>query len=506
MLGLGGSVGSATLTVHNGLARPVVVSLGGSRLELAPFASRSQAVDADRRIAIETRSERGELIERFDAELRGSFGNFVYNVAGAAPLVEWTATYGNGQPRAPRPLGAPRWTTTSAEHLFSEPPRSISSKGGGGTREVLASLADAPASRQLAGLKNGAEQTRLILAHARWDRTASAHALERLTLAAGLPEAQKILAARLRESPDELMLLRMEQDSASDGERPAVCARHQARADAAPNCPDWRHLAARCLPSEAAKAQAFMDGHRQWPQHGWLAYAAGYSEAEAGHWFEAIGALDQARRSVPALAAAVSVDVARLCRLVGEDGAPAMGELAKASEPLRFLLSLEKGEGVESPELRAYNELAHGQWANALKTVRAAPEREARLLRLAAASDGASDDAIARAFALAPDAGIDASTGWPTLGLALRLQRDTAPFLPRLKGMHAEHAERMLRFIEQLKGQDVVAAMRLLDGLPPELRGQACSLGAVALGAKAPRAWRDAAKRLLFASERPYFD
>ncbi|HEY2929695.1 M48 family metallopeptidase, partial [Piscinibacter sp.] len=474
VLGLGGSVGSATLTVYNGLARPVRVSLGGSTLDVAPFTSQSRSVDADRSIRIETRTPQGELVERFDAEVRGSFGNVVYNVAGAAPLVEWTATYGNGQPRAPRPLGAPRWTTTSAEHLFSEPPRSISSKGGGGTREALASLADASASQQLAELKNGAEQTRLILTHARWDATASAHALEWLTLAAGLPEAQKILAARLRESPDDLVLLRMEQDSASDSERPSVCARHQARADAAPTSPDWRYLAARCLASDAAKAQAFVDGHRQWPQHGWLAYAAGYSEAEAAHWFEAIAALDQARRSVPALAAAVSVDVARIRRLVGEDAAPAMGELAKVSEPLRFMLSLEKGAGLESPELRAYAELARGQWANALKTVRAAPEREARLLRLAAASDGASDDAIARAFALAPDAGIDASTLWPTLGLALRLQRDTAPFLPLLKGMRAEHAERMQGFIEQLKSQDLVAAMRLLDGLPPELRGQAC--------------------------------
>jgi hypothetical protein len=49
-------------------------------------------------------------------------------------------------------------------------------------------------------------------------------------------------------------------------------------------------------------------------------------------------------------------------------------------------------------------------------------------------------------------------------------------------------------------------AERLLHGLTPELRGHAYSMAAVVLGPnRTPPAWREAAKRLLFAAERPYF-
>jgi hypothetical protein len=42
--------------------------------------------------------------------------------------------------------------------------------------------------------------------------------------------------------------------------------------------------------------------------------------------------------------------------------------------------------------------------------------------------------------------------------------------------------------------------------MPPYFRGQAHSIGVIMLGARAPAAWRRGAKRLLFASERPYFN
>lgn len=56
----------------------------------------------------------------------------------------------------------------------------------------------------------------------------------------------------------------------------------------------------------------------------------------------------------------------------------------------------------------------------------------------------------------------------------------------------------MLKFVNAL-------AAGLLEGLPTELRGQAYGAGLVPLGKRAPLGWRDAAKRLLFTYERPYF-
>jgi len=74
-------VGSASITVCNGLARPVSVTIGeGEPLHVGPFGSGSREVEADRTLKIATRTAQGQLIERFDAEVRGSFARFIYNV------------------------------------------------------------------------------------------------------------------------------------------------------------------------------------------------------------------------------------------------------------------------------------------------------------------------------------------------------------------------------------------------------------------------------------------
>jgi hypothetical protein len=95
---------------------------------------------------------------------------------------------------------------------------------------------------------------------------------------------------------------------------------------------------------------------------------------------------------------------------------------------------------------------------------------------------------------------------WAGIALAARARQDLAAFEPALKQASPRRHEAMLRFVEALKsGKAPETAERLLDGLSPELRGHGYSMGAVMLGTKAPKAWRDSAKRLLFASERPYF-
>jgi hypothetical protein len=237
-----------------------------------------------------------------------------------------------------------------------------------------------------------------------------------------------------------------------------------------------------------------------------FAYAAGYSESEAGHWPEAVKAYEQARKQVPSMADAVNLDLARIRRLVAQGRPPMIEELAKSSERLQFLLALESGEGLEEPHLKAYSELARGNLELAVRLAGTKPEGEIRLLRLAAASDGASPGLVSRALALSPDKGVDESTVWASLGLAARMKKDSTLYEQAAGRIASKHAEAILRFMEVARnGKDLEAAERLLDGLPPELRGQGYSVGAILLERKAPQTWRDAAKRLLFASERPYF-
>lgn len=507
VLGLGSTVGGAMVVVYNGLARPVRVDIGPDRnLQVAPFGSTSLQVDANQRLKIATRTAQGQLIEEFDADVQGSFGQFVYNVAGAAPLVEWTATYGNGAARPERLLGAPRWITSSAGTLFTEPPQSISTKGGGGTREVLSGLGNEPPQQELGMLQGEAEQLRLATTRARWDALDSRYIGHWLAIAQATPEHAKILAARLAEAPDDVLLLRLEQDGAADADRAAVCERHRARAAAAPRNENLQYAAVRCLPDGPAKDRAFMDGHASHPQHGWFAYAAGSAEARQAHWQEALAALDQARRASPPLADSVAVDLARIRRLVKQDTRQVLAELSQQSYTLRRLLALETGQGIDAPALKAYVELGLGRVDNALRLSDKTPEAQARMLRLAAASDGAGSDLVAKALALPADKGLDESTLWPSLALAAREKRDLSAFEPLWRRVSPPQYATALKFVNTLAaGAAPEEAAKLLEGLPPELRGQACSAGLVLLGAKAPAAWREAAKRLLFSYERPYF-
>jgi hypothetical protein len=262
----------------------------------------------------------------------------------------------------------------------------------------------------------------------------------------------------------------------------------------------------RCLPEGPEKDRAFVDGHARYPNHGWYAYAASYIAGEYAQWPQAIAAADQARRQVPALGNELGVDIARMRRLLGQDSPAELNELGKGSEALRQLLAFETGQGLDTPAYKAYAELARGRIDSAVQLAHTKPQSEARLLRLAAASDRASAALVSQALALPLDKGLDDGTVWASVGLAARAGRELSDFEPALKRAAPQQSGAILRFIDALKrGESPEQAERLLDGLTPELRGHGYSIGTIMLGARARGSWREGARRLLFASERPYF-
>jgi hypothetical protein len=140
VLGVGSMSSKATLTVYNGLAHQLDITIDGELLRIAPLDHHQQDV-VQRRLHIEARTMEGDLIEAFDSDALDTGSNAVYNVAGAAPLVEWTNTYGSAKAVPERRLNAPRWLQSHADVLFGKPPATISTKSGGGTRTVLEGLA-----------------------------------------------------------------------------------------------------------------------------------------------------------------------------------------------------------------------------------------------------------------------------------------------------------------------------------------------------------------------------
>jgi hypothetical protein len=515
VLGMGGGLGQAQIHVYNGLARPVMLQLGDTRMRLEPASA--SLMDAPRRdkVRVQARTVEGQEIESFDADVSGSFARYVYNVAGAAPLVEWTATYGNGTPRAPRPLGAPRWTHSTVDHLFTDPPRSISTKGGGGTRDVLSGLGEVSPMEMLHELREDNERRRLAQVHARWDPLDSRHILTWLTLLQGDPAAAPVLQARAAEAPDSIAVLRAQQDGASAEARQALCRQIDGRAAAQPQNLNLAYLSARCLPDEAAKDRAFLAGHASHPEHGWFAYAAGYAMAQQGRWSPAVDAYLTTLAREPALADAVAPDIVRMRRLAGLAQGPSEQDLARRSELLRRHLALESGQGVApgSPQV-AYLALSRGELAQALSNIGFETQQRGRLLRLLAASDGSQGDWVAQALALSTqlgEQGLDADTVWSSYALALREGHASAAALREaaqraLHGSGQAEAQMLLAVAERLQAGAGPAELEpQLRSLPIELRGQAYAMACVLRGARTPAEWRQAARRLLFVAERPYF-
>ena len=507
VLGFGFTVGTGTLMIYNGLSRPVKVRVGDTaEVTVPPFGHLGRTIGNADVLRVVTTTTDGREIERFDADTHTRFGQFVYNVAGAGSLVEWTAIYGNATPAPERHLGTPRWLTTGADVLFEDAPKQISTKGGGGSRRVLSGVTDVSPQALLAQLPNDRERTRLLTTHARWDRLDSEAAYIWLTAALASPVRDQVLAERLADTPDDVLLRRAELDSASPEQHAAVCERHRTRAASQPASLDWQYLLTRCLDDDAERDRRQAEGHRAHPKHPWFAYAAGFEAAAHAQWAEALGILEVARAGIPAFRGHVGMEMVRIHRLLGQDRGPAFDRLTNSDPGLKEQLKMETGLVSGGGMPAAYADLAAGRLGPALGKARPWPDAEQRLLRLAAASDGADTALLARARQLPTAQGLDDSTVWPSIGLALRDRRDWSAFEPQLASASEHHADAMRRFVLAVQAHQPAATVEpLLDGVPPALRGHGYSLAVVAWGAQAPTAWREGARKLLLVTERPYF-
>jgi hypothetical protein len=354
-------------------------------------------------------------------------------------------------------------------------------------------------------VEDSVERMHLAEMHARWDNTDSEHILSWLSIAESMtPAFPQIIAQRLKEAPTDVVLRRVEQDAAKGEEHAKVCEEHLVASETAPDSADLFYLAARCIEDPATKAQTFIDAHKYWPKNAWLAYAAGYTYMEAARWEEAVPALEAARRSLKPVSRHVTLDLARVYRLTGNGRA--MTALAKGSEELEYMIALETGKGLGDAPISAYAALARGELDVAMQKAKGDSATEVEVLRQVAASDGASEELQARALALDAESGIDNNTRWAAIGLAMRKGQDHARFHPSSETVSADFMAKLLRFVERARTEaNPVAAEVELTGLTAAMRGHAYSVATVVLGERTPDAWRTNAKRLLFASERPFF-
>lgn len=512
VLFFGGAVGTSTVTIHNGLGRPVAVTFGEQTLQLGAFAHRSIEVPQDAHYAVTARTASGATIERFEVDTLGQFSHYVYNVAGAAPLVEWTATYGNAEPREPRSLGAPRWSNTRAEHVFEDPPDDVRTKSGGATRSVLSAVANDQPMRVLEAADSDATRAEVLATRARWDAAQSPFVEEWLQRYAAQPGFAALLAQRIKDEPKDVLNRRIEQDVGSARQQAAVCERHRGMAAASKGDAGLQYLAARCILDPAQRGAEFRELEARFPRDAWIAQAVAYVEAGDAQWPSALKRLETAAGRLPSQRARLSMDILRIRRLLAGPEKASTRDLANESPYLDMLLRFESGDDLPEGPYRAYALMTSGNLTEANTASNGGTSDEeralgARVQRLVAASEGATDQMVFAALVLPFDKGIDSETVWTMLALAARMQQDLAPY----DALIEQHGERDARYLKPVfdrlqAGATPEEIEPLLAGGSPLQRGMAYSMAVIVRGAQVPQDWRDAARGLLFASERPYFN
>ena len=312
-------------------------------------------------VSVRALSSEGEVIESFEEVLTGANAKYVYNVAGAAPLYEWTVKYtehpANQPPPVERPVGAVRWSVTHVDHVLEDPPHQISiDRNSAGYREVLSAYSLVRPYGQTRMVKDSQDRTRLILAHARWDGTDSEHIFEWLSLAEELPEFDALFKGRLEQEPSNVTLLRFEQDHTNGEAHAKVCARHRANAESAPQDSDLQYLGIRCLEDEGQKNREFLAASTKWPDNPWLAMAAASTHAEAGNFAVAEPLYEKAYKGLPPLRDFLVLDTARVRRLNAAEPSVSLRDLGKHRN--RSPCSRRSNPAAMLPELRS-NPIAH---------------------------------------------------------------------------------------------------------------------------------------------------
>ncbi len=504
---VGSSVGMSKVSIFNGLARPVVVVIDQEATTLQPFASTTLTLpNADQHVIETKTADTGEVIESFEGEASQGAPHLVYNVASAVPLVQWTAVYGSVKPIPESRLGAVRWSETSVDHVFEEPPQSISSKVEGGTRTVLTAVSDPVPGNLLSALSPTDSKGEIAIAeaHARWDASTTGYLPDWLARARQGGKLPSIIAARLKQKPDEVVTLREEQDNSEGVAHEAVCARHRASAAKSGATPAMHYVALRCIDDAAQRNTALIEAYRQWPQEPWLKLAAGYAHAYRAQWPQAMPLLEAAA-NMPEAGATIVPDIARLKRAMGADDR-VVAALTSKSAYLETLLALETGKGTENTPAAAFAMMSKGDLAGALQLADPEPGMMAQLLPFAAASEGADAETIRRAFALPSNADGDPAAAWMLYALASRLGRDAAPHREAALKAEPEQSPDVARFLDALRaGADERTAETALGEVGPRTRGIAYAAAVVYLGERCPSRWRTLAKQLLFGPERPYF-
>jgi hypothetical protein len=153
-----------------------------------------------------------------------------------------------------------------------------------------------------------------------------------------------------------------------------------------------------------------------------------------------------------------------------------------------------------------YSNLSKGFLNEALKISGNSGANHSYALRQIAASDGASEGVVEEFLQLSPEDGLNRNSIAPTIGLLARKGKDINPYMTILQTYLSSDFDKFDAFVKSLQnGEAPEIAEETIKGLSIQTKGYAYVLGAVYLGDKSPKSWKEKADKILFVTERPYF-
>jgi Zn-dependent protease with chaperone function len=503
------NIGNSNVVLYNGLPIDVLVHINNKTVNVSAFTSIDLQIEKSEIQTIYTTTQNGDSIESFSAKSSSDSHTYIYNIANAGLMYRWTATYstsnffGSSENNTTELLGAIRWMIASADYYFEEPPQTISLKSGESASKQVISVYKAHPSELVSIITDSLDLTNFITAHALWEPATSATIFSWLNAAASLKTFPAILSKRLAVNPYEVASLRMQQDMYTENEKIKICEQHHQLYLKNLNNADLYYINVRCMADGSAQDSAFLLGHEKWPTNEWLAFAVGYTFVQKEEWKKAIDCFNVSYQQSPALREAIIEDMKRIYHLLGEESS--MISLADVQLPyIKFIQSIEScTEQNDEEHLFAYKLLSEGKIQAAIDYTDTDTNRHNAILRLAALSDGASQEVIQQALAL-PTANLNIYNITPAIALLAKENKSTDVMEEPLKNTFGNYADSIVKFIRLVKENKIMEAEKILAPLRSELKGNMCLIGVAILENKSPPRWKQLANKLLFINERPY--
>lgn len=499
------STGLATVVVYNGLQVPVEVRLGDERLSLGPE-QHARVELPPGELMVEAHTAGGQRIETFGAEVESAYVTPVYNVARAAPLVRWTATYGARSERPPQFFGPERWHLAQTDHVFEQPPEQIETSSDGGTRTVTEAVRGAGPLDLDSLVTDPAERARLVAAHARFDASGSPALGEWLAAVEDPDVRAEIFDQRMALAPEDTRVHRLAMDLAEPERREALCDTWSARAADQPASATLAYLHARCLPEGPEEEAAWARFRTAFGEEPWARYARFWHAWEQGELAEATRLGEGLDELVAYQELRLPLALARLRRMQVADAASLdLSELEARSPILAWFLALERRDpALAGPLAQPWWDLEDGLFEEVAAIIAEDPAVHGALTVLYGASEGAPPEAVAAALAVTP---LPESLPAQVAGLALALREggDAARWQAGLAELGLPETAVLALALEPVAlAQDparIEAGMACLSGANLPFLHLA---GVVLLGEAAPAAWRQSARSGTFLTERPH--